>query len=328
MNIAVAGVGMWGENHVKALKSLEDEGYDVHLQIVLDADLARAKLIAEKYGVKQHTSDLEEVLRSDVKAIHVVTPPSTHYSVASRCMKSGKHVLVEKPLATSAADALKLVELAEETGLTLQVGHLFRYHSAVKELKKLIGEDALGRVLYLLVKRLDFRKPREDSGVLWNLAIHDVDLFAYLLDKPFPTQVETLAANFFGSDIDVLTVLKADYGEVFCLAYESWVSPLDDKSRTLLAVGDKASALIDFISFNVTLTSTAMSSKQFTIDTKNAKSYKVQESEPLKTEIIDFLECCKTGRKPVADGEAGYRSVQVIEKALKSVELGRSVECP
>ncbi|MCW2579125.1 MAG: oxidoreductase, partial [Blastococcus sp.] len=146
--VAVVGYGYWGSKHVRVLNSIPDVTVTV-----VDAHPDRRAEAAAQFPASRQAAALVEVL-DDVDAVLVATPPGSHAAVARDALAAGKHVLVEKPLTTSVADAQMLVDLADERGVQLMVGHTFEYNPAVWKLRDLVRSGTLGRILYVDTARL------------------------------------------------------------------------------------------------------------------------------------------------------------------------------
>ena len=179
----VVGVGKLGSNHTRIYAS------DKRISeiFIYDINPARSDEVASMYGAKV-CSTVEDVLEeSDV--VSICTPASTHSEIAMKAFEMGIDVLVEKPMTLSSAKANDLIEIAERNGNVLMVGHIFRYHSAVNEIRKKIMRGDFGDIYYIMSNRYSLRQPRRDMGVLFALGIHEVDLFCYLLNEEYPKKI-------------------------------------------------------------------------------------------------------------------------------------------
>ena len=174
MNFAVIGTGYWGSNHARVACELRSEGI-VDEVVLCDRDEERVSTLAAEYDVEYVTDHGD--LESQVDAAVVATPSTTHASVATDLLESGIDCLVEKPLALTSDSAWDIVKTARRTNRTLAVGHIFRYHPALQELKSRLDRGELGQIKYLNTNRFSFRAPRQTSGVLHQLAVHDIDIY-------------------------------------------------------------------------------------------------------------------------------------------------------
>ncbi len=322
MNIAIIGTGYWGKNHVRALKELLDEGKVDKLSIC-DTDEKRAKEMASGFNLS-YTTDYEELICSDIDGVVIATPSNTHYILAKEFLKAGKDVLVEKPMTLSSREANEVIKIAEKNGKILSVGHIFRYHSAVNEIKKRIERGDFGEIYYITSDRHSLRVPRKDMGVLFALAIHEVDLFCYLLNEEYPEEILATMGNYIGGTEEIAQIVSYFDNNVRGYAFESWLSP-NGKRRELIVVGSKMSVFVDYLKpneikvFDITISSEG-------IKTEGSYIIPIEYKEPLKEELENFIDCIKTREQPVANMYAGKRAVEMIEKAMVSAREGKRMK--
>lgn len=306
-SVAVIGCGLWGKNIVRNFYNLNA------LNTVCDLDTENLKKLAMEYENVHFTTDFNEVLKNpDIEAVAVVTPSHTHFKVVSAVLNAGKHVYVEKPISTVADEAKKLMELADEKGLTLMVGHLLLYHPAVNRLKMLIDDGELGEVKYVQSDRLNINYFKNDRSVMWDLAPHDVSMTAYVLGKAPVRVISAVGASSESNDIMDITHVTIEYeGGIIGQISDSWIHPV--KRVNLLVRGTKATAIFD---------DTLAEHKLQVIDHTKPGVSKPEaldfiEIEPLKLECQHFLNCIEQGIKPRSDGLNGYQVVSILEEAEK-----------
>jgi predicted dehydrogenase len=323
--IVLVGVGKFGKNHLRVLKELEKDGLCT-LYGVVDKRDDVLENIRRNYNVTT-TSNLTEFLKTDIDAVDIVTPADTHFKVCKECLAVGKHVFVEKPLATKYAEARKLVQLAADKDRILMAGSIYRYNPAVKKIKELIDLGELGKIYYVFGHYMGFKDPRTEVGALLNFAVHHIDIYDYLLEK-LPEEVTCSVAHFLGrenfEDLAVL-ILKYRTGIVGIIE-NSWLSP--GNYRDLTIVGSKKSITSDLLKQTIILHNVRMKKNNGTFKAieEGSLAVYVEFEEPLKLELKDFIECVKTGRKPTANGQVASRTVMIAEKALESARLKRSVK--
>jgi predicted dehydrogenase len=323
--IVLIGVGKFGKNHLRVLKELEKAGLCT-LYGVVDKRVEVLENVRGNYNVAV-TANLAEFLKSDIDAVDIVTPADTHFEVCRKCLAAGKHVFVEKPLAIKYAEARKLVRLAVDKDRILMAGLIYRYNSAVRKIKELIDLGELGKIYYLYGHYMGFKEPREEVGALLNFAVHHIDIYDYLLEE-VPEEATCSVAHFLGresfEDFAVL-FLRYENGAVGVIE-GGWLPP--GNYRDLTVVGSKKSVTSDLSKQTVILHDIHMEKNNGTFKAvdKGALPMDVKFEEPLKLELKDFMECIKTGREPIAHGEAASRSVMIAEKALDSARLRRSVK--
>ena len=323
--IVLVGAGRFGKNHLRVLKELEKDELCTFYGV---ADKSNEVLdnVKKNYGVAT-TSNLAEFLKSDIDAVDVVTPADTHFEVCKECLVAGKHVFVEKPLATDYAEAKKLVQFATDKDRILMVGLIYRYNPAVKKIKELIDLEKLGKIYYMFGHYMGFKEPRTDVGALLNFTVHHIDIYDYLLEE-MPEEATCSVGHFLGrekfEDLAVL-VLRYKSGSVGIIE-GGWLPP--GNYRDLTIVGSKKSVTSDLSKQTVILHDIHFerSDGTFKAIDKGSSTLAVKFEEPLKLELKDFVECIKTGRKPIAHGQAASRTVLIAEKALESARLKRSVK--
>ncbi len=320
MHVAVVGTGHWGKNHVRTLTGLREAGLVAEVT-VCDKDAARARAMGADYGCSWST-EFEALLRGEgVDAITLATPTPLHHPMAKQCLQAGKHVLVEKPMATTVDECAELVTLATEENLTLMPGHLFRYHSAVAALRDRVATGGLGDILHIDVVRKDFRAARPDMGALMALGIHELDLFPHLLQEQ-PVAVLCVQTTNHRPGIDESARLLFRFASgALGHAWESWISP-EGRQRTLTVTGSKATAHVDFMvhdRFQVVPAGVRQESGDVVAFREATQDVEVEPVAPLEAEMTDFVRCSQVpGRMPRADGQAGLEAVRLAVAAAHS----------
>ncbi len=329
--IAVIGIGHWGKNHARVYKELCQEGLADAVQIC-DVDQARVLELSSALGI-HGTSDYQQILDdSKIQAVSIVTPSRTHYKVARECMEAGKDVLVEKPLTMDIAEAEELVRIAGKNNRILMVGHVFRYHPAVQELRRRINEGELGKIQTIISSREAFGLPRRDMGVIYALGIHELDMFCYLMEVDYPESVTAVTSKVYSQDIEETAMLAVDFGNVKGYAFESWLVPGHEKRRDLMVVGSQMSARVDYLKpQELCLYDTQVITENgapTSIEDKGERVVSIPYAEPLKEELRHFISCVDSRQKPLADGAVGVRAVVMAEAALASASIGKAVALP
>jgi predicted dehydrogenase len=318
LRFGLIGLGYWGPKLARNLESLPQAS----LEIVADLNpLALKKAKDERPWIKI-TERIEDVFTSDVDAVVIATPVSTHFELAKRALLHGKHVLVEKPLTACVAEAEELIALAEQENLILMVGHTFQYSPAVKELRQLIQDGELGDIYCVEIERLNLGLFRSDIDVIWDLAPHDASILLSLLGK-VPTRIEAHAhAHLHPTIYDVAHLnLEYDCGTTAHI-HVSWLHP--DKVRRVTVIGDKRMAIYDD-------TNPAEMLKIFNKGADRGVdpivSYRhgaitiphIEWMEPLRLECEDFARSIRTGEQPEANGRIGLEVVRLLTAAQASL---------
>jgi len=322
--IVLVGVGKFGGNHLRVLKELEMEGLCT-LYGVVDIGGAALEKVRKSHDVETST-DLNYFLSHDVDAIDIVTPTDTHFAICNKCLEAGKNVFVEKPLTTSYVQAKQLVQVAEEQRKILMVGHIFRYNSAVGKIKEFMKKGKLGKIYYMFGHFMGLKDPRLDVGAVFNYTVHHIDIYNYLLDK-LPEEVTCCVGYFLQrKDFEDVAFLALRYPpNIMGIVEGSWLPP--GRYRDLTVVGSRKSVTSDLLNQTLELHNAYIEAQQGQLKAVDEGPTKidVRFQEPLKLELLDFIKCIKTGRKPLADGRTALSVIKTAEKAIESAQLGRSV---
>jgi predicted dehydrogenase len=331
VKVAVIGTGYWGKNHVRTFNELRSEGVIDELEIC-EVDEIKAKDFSKIYHIP-YTTNYNDLLKDDsLDGVSIATPTVTHFELAKKFIDAGKDVFVEKPMTTNSEEAEELIKHAEGKNTLLMVGHIFRHHSAVKDLKKRIERGDFGRIYYLTSTRFSYRAPRLDMGVLYALAIHEVDIFCYLLKKEYPLEIMAHLSRYLQKDIEEVALLVMKFeNETLGYAFESWMTPVEGKRRDLTIIGSRMSAKVDYLKPQELqlFDSSIVPSEDgigFRAEYEGSYTVPIPYKEPLKEEMKHFVECIKTREKPLSDMYAGKRAVEMIEMAFESARENRSVK--
>jgi predicted dehydrogenase len=324
VRVGVVGLGYWGPNLARNLAAIP--GCEVSWLCDASED-ARARL-ERLFPVARSTDVIGELLDDpQLDAVVLATPVPTHSELAVAALQAGKHCFVEKPLATTAADAERAVQAAEEAGRTLMVGHLLEYHPAVARLKELVDGGELGELFYVYGNRLNLGKLRADENALWSLGAHDVSVALHLIGEE-PQECLAQGASYVREGVQdvVFCYLRFPSGIVAHL-HLSWLDP--HKERRLTVVGSRRMATFDDMLIEGKLT---IYDKGFDEDTRSWGEYiarsgdtfspRIPNLEPLRIECEHFVECVRTGQRPRSDGASGLRVVRVLERLQASLDQG------
>jgi len=317
-NIAVVGCGYWGKNLVRNFAELGA------LHTICDRDQKVLEQFASRYPALNAEKEYQKVLQNpEIKGIVIATPAALHYSMAKEALLSGKDIFVEKPLALEVEQGKQLVELAEEKGLILLVGHLLEYHPAVAKLKELIDKGELGKIRYIYSNRLNFGKFRTKENILWSFAPHDISVILLLLGGEMPEEISAHGGYYLHQDIADVTLTTMSFKDgVKAHIFVSWLHPF--KEQRLVVVGDKKMA-----EFN----DTNLEEKLFVYNhqiqwiegkpvprPEEAEVVEVPLEEPLKLECQDFVQCMETRQKPKVDGYKGLQVLEILSSCQRSLD--------
>lgn len=332
IRLAVIGAGRWGPNLVR---NLHDRPRS-EVRWVVDRDAVRLAHVRTRFPEARLAGDAAEALADrEVDAVVVATPTSTHHALAKAALEAGKHVLVEKPIATSAREGEELCALAEGSGRILMVGHVFIYNPAVRAVKRYIEGGELGRLHYLSMVRTNPGPIRTDVNAAWDLAAHDLSIASYWLGaEPLTASAVGGAWNDEGLEDAVFATLRYP-GGILVNLHVSWLCPR--KSRDVTVCGERRMLTFDDLDLSEPLRIYDRPAAGEGADPAYVDSFaafrasvregeivipKVAAGEPLKEECDHFLECIAAGRRPLTDGRAGVAVVRALEAIGRSMRSG------
>lgn len=323
--IGLIGCGAWGSNHARVWREMGA------LAMVCDANpITLERVTSTSPGVRA-TSDPQEVFADpEIAGVVIATPAPTHHALAREAMSSGKHVYVEKPMATTVEDAEDLESFASEQEVILMVGHILEYHPAVRKLGELLADGALGKILYAYSNRLNFGRIRTAENAMWSFAPHDIALLMRLLGGS-PTSVSTTGAAFITPELadTTLTTLTFESG-VKAHIYVSWLHPF--KEHRFVIVGSDQMAVFDDTApwaEKISLYPHRVDWTEGRIPVARkaeAEPVPVEEGEPLQLACEHFLESIASGEPPLTDGRSGVEVLRVLGAAQASLEAKGSVQ--
>jgi UDP-N-acetylglucosamine 3-dehydrogenase len=319
LKIAVIGAGYWGTKIIREYLALSKLRNDLELAVVVDGSQARLTAIQDEFhGANlQFLADYGGLLRNDkVDGVHIATPNNTHYTIASTALQEGKHVLIEKPLTLATRDAFSLARLAEEKGLVLQVGHVFRFNNALKKAKQMVNDGAIGKILYANLSWASYLPPPPDRDIIFDLAPHPTDILNYLLDE-WPYAVYAVGKSYLRNAAfkEEVALMHLEYPNgVLGNVYVSWLHR-GVKERNVIIVGEKATLFID-----------ALSQKLLLSNDSELHATPIEPNNSIQDLQSHFIERIN-GRGPSFNSALiGALTVQVLETACKSARTGVKVE--
>jgi predicted dehydrogenase len=316
------GLGYWGPNLARNFSAIE--GCEVTW--LCDASEQACEKLAGAFPSARCTANLDDLLDdAELDAVVLATPVPTHAELAVRVARAAKHCFVEKPLATTVADAQLAVEAADQAGRILMVGHLLEYHPAVERLKKLVDDDELGALYYVYGNRVNLGKLRAEENALWSLGAHDVSVVLHLIDEE-PLECSAHGESYVRGGVQdvVFCYLRFPSGRVAHL-HLSWLDP--HKERRITVVGSKRMATFDDMQIERKLTvydkgfdEDASSWGEYITRAGESFSPRISPAEPLRLECEHFVSCIREGLTPRSDGRVGLRVVRVLEALQHSLD--------
>jgi len=308
--IGVLGVGYWGRKIVEEWSNIPS----VKVKAVSDLAKKNLELAKDRYGVEVLVHDYHEVLAiPSIKAVNICLPNMLHFQACKEALEAGKHVLVEKPLTLTSDEGKMLVALAEQKGLTLSVGHIYRFNNALVEIRRLIKEKFFGKVFLIELEWTNLEQPFADRDVIVDLAPHYFDIINFLLDE-WPNRVTCVARPFRRKELEetayIISELKSG---IVSHATLSWLSP--KKVRQISVIGESRSAYIDAVGQEIMIY-------------ESGYTYKlgVERNNTIRTELLHFLQSISDPQTETRNsGNIGVMTVQLIEKAKESLAKGCTI---
>jgi len=329
VNIGVIGYGYCGPNLARNFS----EASGSRLVAISDLRSERLALARSRYPGISVTTDAHELLTSkQIDAVAIATPVSTHYDLALRGLRAGKHVLVEKPLAATSDQVKHLIEEAARLKLTLMVDHTFVYTGAVRKIRELIENGEIGDLYYYDSVRVNLGLFQHDVNVIWDLAVHDLSIMDYLIVEKPCAVLAVGKSHVSGEPENVAYITLLFTSNLIAHIHVNWLAPV--KIRQTLIGGSRKMIVYDDLDGSNTV---KVYDKGVILNHSNREgvyemlfSYRwgdmwaprVDPTEALRTEVLHFIDCIERGARPLTDGEAGLRVVRILEAATVSMSEG------
>jgi predicted dehydrogenase len=326
-SVALVGYGYWGPNLLRNYMELPG----ATVEMVCDRSEARLDRVRARFPMIEVTRDFEMVLeRSSIEAVLIATPISSHYAFAAAALGAGKHVFVEKPMASSAEECRALIRLAEQRGLTLMVGHTFLFSPPVRKVKEILDSGEVGDVFFVTSSRVNLGLHQRDVSVVWDLAPHDLSILHYWLGEA-ADRVSVLGRGCINAAVPDVAFMNLRFPSgIVAEVQVSWLSPV--KLRRTVVVGSKKMLMYDdtesvekvkVFDHGVDFREPeSFGEFQMSYRTGDIVSPRVGTTEPLYIESEHFIHCVQTGARPLTDGVAGLWVVASLEAAERSLRAG------
>jgi predicted dehydrogenase len=325
ITVGVIGYGYWGPNLARNFADTPD----VRVGFVSDTSEARLATVARRYpGITVGTDPQALIDDPGVDAVAIATPVRTHFALAMAALRAGKHVLVEKPLASSSEQALQLIEEAERRRLVLMVDHTFVYTGAVAKMRELTVAGELGDIYYYDSVRINLGLFQHDVNVLWDLAVHDLSIMDFVLDRHPVAVSATGLAHVAGEpeNIAYLTMFFED--QLIAHVHVNWLAPVKVRrtllggSRRMVVFDDlEASEKIRVYDRGISVNAAAENVHQMMIGYRTGDMWapQLEVREALHAAAAHFVDCIRRSARPTTDGAAGLRVVRLLEAATRSL---------
>lgn len=325
LGIGVIGYGYWGPNLVRNFSQAQG----ARVVAVCDQRAEQRAKVERLYPAIKTYADVDEMLRDPaVDAVAVATPVHTHFPLTLKILQAGKHAFVEKPLTSTVAEAEQLLEEAERRGLTLMVDHTFIYTSAVRKIKELLTNGSLGTLYYYDSVRVNLGLFQSDVNVLWDLAVHDLSIMAYLVEQEPVMVAATGMAHVPGRPENMAYLTCFFDGSLIAHFHVNWMAPV--KVRQTLIGGSEKMIVYDDMELSEKI---KVYDKGIIVSEDEAEIYqrhvgyrtgdmwapRIDNVEALQIEANHFVECIATRQPPLSSGESGLRVVRILEAASRSM---------
>ncbi len=326
-SIGIIGLGYWGPLLVRNFHALLGPNF----LTCCDRDPKQLENVQKNYPQVRLTQSSEELIHdSIIDAVVIATPAHTHFPLAKQAILAGKHVLIEKPMATNVAHAEELVELAESKRRVLMVDHVYLYSPAVRKIKQLVDSGELGKLLFIDSVRINLGLFRRDVNVVWDLAPHDLSIVDHLIGR-LPRSVATFGACHADRDLEDVAYVNLDFGEgLIASIHVNWLSPV--KMRHMIIGGERKSLVFNDLQLDEPIkvydsgihvrAGDVEDRRRVLVDyrTGDIWSPHLPRTEPLREVARHFIECLETGSRPLTDGASGLRLVRLLEAAERSIK--------
>jgi predicted dehydrogenase len=333
VSVGIAGYGYWGPNLARNFQGLPG----ARLKAVCDPDPRRLDHLKKCQPGAEAYCDFEEMLsRADLDAIAVATPVSTHYPLAKAALLAGKHVLVEKPMASSSVECRELIEIAATQNLTLMVGHTYLYSEAARAIFKIIASGDIGEIRYINCQRLNLGLFQQDINCAWDLAPHDLSIILRVMGG-LPETINCQGnAHVHPSIADVTNISLKFPGNRFATIQSSWLEPR--KVRQMTFVGSRKMIVYDDLEphgkiriYDVRVDSPPhydhFGDFQYTYHYGECRIPHLEQGEPLQRMCGHFISSIQQGTPPESDGTNGLDVVRVLEACDQSMRIGGGQVC-
>jgi predicted dehydrogenase len=328
IRVGVIGCGYWGPKLARNFHDLPGTS----LQAISDMRQDRLTEMKQLYPEAHTTHNHRDLLVDGIDAVAIATPVHTHYALAKEALLAGKHVFVEKPLASSSREAMELVEIASQKNLTLMVGHTFVYNPAVEAVREIVLSGQMGNIYYLNSTRANLGLLQPDINVMWDLAPHDISLLSFVLNSQ-PYSVSARGATYVNKYRNLHEVVYLNIlfeGGIMANLRLSWLDPV--KQRCLTVVGSQKMLLYDDIAENkvtifdkgVDVYPYSVTEEQFRASYRHGEEtiYPIIWREPLLVECEHFADCIRYQKTPRSNGQQGVNVIKVLETAQRSLLNG------
>lgn len=318
VNLALFGLGYWGTKLATEYLEIQKSLDKFNLVAIVEPNKERLADIGHKLNLPSSLlfHDIYECLSNPkITAIHIATPNETHYSIATEALAKNKHVLLEKPMALNTREAFKLARLAENTGNVLLVGHIFRFNSALAQVKNILKNHGIGKLKYLCLSWLDYLNPIPQRDIIFDLLPHPIDILNYLTEEwPISIYARSLTHGKGNKTLEDVAFIILDLpGSISAEINLSWIQT-GIKERVVLLTGSEGSIKVDTLSQNVTI-----------YKTNDRKEITISRNNTMQSMITHFMNCILGIDKPNNSSLVGALTVNILSSARRSISENKVV---
>jgi predicted dehydrogenase len=325
LGIGIIGYGYWGPNIVRNFVEIREAA----VRHVVDLREDRLQFLGRRHPTVEASRDADALIKNPrIDAVVIATPTASHFELAMRALHAGKHVLIEKPMTATVAEAGHLVDEAERRGLVLMVDHTFVYTPAVRLIRNLIVRGDLGQIFYYDSTRINLGLFQHDTDVIWDLAVHDVSILAYLLDEE-PVAVSAMGKSHVVGNPENVAYLTISFpSNAIAHINVNWLAPVKIRrtiiggSRRMVVYDDlEPSEKIKVYDKGVDIADDPEQVRKMLIGYRIGDMWapRLDTTEALSTLTAHFVDCVLKQRKPDTAGETGLAVVRVLEAATRSM---------
>ncbi len=323
LNVGVIGVGMMGQNHARVYSEI------ANLVGISDAREETLNKVSKKFNVTGYQNHSELLKRKDLDAVSIASPTSTHFDLVNEAITEGKHVLVEKPMGADLKKAKELVANAKRRGIVFAVGYIERHNPVVGFTKNLIEQGQFGNVISVSSRRVSsFPERIKDVGVVMDLGIHDIDVIRYLLGSKVKSVYSLAGMTTNGNFEDHANILFEFESGVFATIEVNWLTPM--KVRKVSLTCSRNFVEMDYINQSLQVSSSTIKKIDFgnlyrIPQEYNERKIQIERREPLKNELLDFLDAIEHQKAPLVSGEEGVLTLEIAHAAMLSAKSQKKV---
>jgi predicted dehydrogenase len=305
IKIGIIGAGYWGPNLIRNFTGIPD----AEVKFIADKLPGRRKFVKAEFPAIQVVDDADTIINNkDVSVVIISTPVSSHFPLAEKALKAGKHVFIEKPFTNSVKKAEKLIELGEKKSLKIGVGHIFTFHSAIEYIYDFINITDGFKINYFISNRANLRPPKTKHDVIWDLAVHDFSIINYIF-REFPVSIYTAACDCNCKGLNDMAVV--------ILKYQNNKKVFDDMLGQKVQIFDEG--------IDTRINANEKSSKKFEYKPGVVLNPKIKNTQPLFKECRSFVDHIVNGSPYRNDGIQGLWTVKMCELAKESARQGKEI---